>query len=163
MDNNLNDAMKGWLPNFETGRLRKDYMYFINPADASNVSGMPDDTVYSSFVERGKVLRIEKSKVMPKREFRIQPDPEIERKFQEYINNVFVRGMRQSLGKYGEEQPYRWERGRNESVFAWGERLEAKGLLEQPDIRWHYQQACLAAPGQTANKLWKALKAVVTR
>lgn len=31
----------------------------------------------------------------------------------------------------------------DESILAWGKRLEALGLLDNPEIRWQYQKACL--------------------
>lgn len=54
--------------------------------------------------------------------------------------------------------PYHWQRFMHESLTAWGMRLDSKGLLDDPDTRWQYQQAVLSAPFRAVRRWWGRVK-----
>lgn len=51
-------------------------------------------------------------------------------------------------------EPYHHHRFPNESLIQWGQRLQARGLLDDPAIRWEYQKAVLGAPWAAAKRLF---------
>lgn len=47
------------------------------------------------------------------------------------------------------------ERLPGESLRQWGNRLERRGLMDNPDARWHYQKTVLSAPFRKIRSLFR--------
>lgn len=64
-----------------------------------------------------------------------------------------------AIGKMlGIKYPEAWERYADESLLAWGQRLEWMGLLDNPDIRWEYQKAMLSWLVSPLVWIWRKIR-----
>lgn len=54
--------------------------------------------------------------------------------------------------------PEFYERRSDESILKWGIRLDAFGVLDNPDIRWQYQKACLLWVASPVIRVWRKLR-----
>ena len=164
----LNPADR-WLPDIAREQHTEPRTVFgVDPAvpgEDDTVLGMR--VVYDDAIEPGTVFFTNIK--MPAFDIRIEPDREqkivddINDSIQEMMYRAFMVPAEMSPGKYDSVSdlirpffkhttipadwfaPIHWRQRPGESLVAWGERLNRVGVLDVPDIRYAYQDACLRA------------------
>lgn len=125
---------------------------------------------FSAFIPEGKAYRIKRD-VMPK--FTVEY-PEFPQKAFDDLNEALwfaaraIAGFTESFYGFPKPRPwtdptkvstdYAWQRWAWESLTEWGSRLQKRGLLDDPAIRWAYQQAVMGRLPEIARQFALTVK-----
>lgn len=137
---------------------RNAYIVGVDPAAPDgDFTGI---RVYTSqHIEPGSVYFVNTSNVQPGR-VNLSPEveAEVKAKFEKALENMMhmsmLRGWQSEY--FQPTRTYNHHRFPDESLSQWAQRLQQRGLLDDPDIRWEYQKAVLGLP-------WAAVKQVFNR
>ena len=132
---------------FDTGELRRRWPL----AEASMTPDPEQPSVnfqgiqvrLSNYVPKNSMWLVSEHKGFPCPS--ILEHTEFEKRFMAHLERFFWRDAR----------PYPWHRWTFETVRQWGERLDKRGLLDDPVIRWEYQKAVWRAFADTLLMLWR--------
>ena len=157
-ENKLNIPDVIMSPRWRDEMERKRYFVGVDAAqEDSDTTVLGMNVTYSNFVEDDKIYVVSQPRnfgygKMPK------IAPELHRRIELELQNIIARamGVPASLfqDEWKRETKYNWHRFPDETILQWGDRLFAKGLLDNPEIRWEYQKAVLGAPFNKLKAIW---------
>lgn len=166
-DNNnelsVSELLEKMFQEIVSQRIHKDLTLMINPQDAppridtgtlhSNFFVGRGDfkLMESKFVDRGTAYLVNNN---PPRSFKMRGglQGDLSTRLRHELNNII---LNHSYGRMSSTKPeYRWQRQHRESIIAWGDRLQERGLLDNHEIRWEYQKAVWGGAIHTAKAIF---------